>query len=69
MLGKYEDDVWLGQTGRRARSSPGEWPVAYHGTRESNLKGIVGNGLLTAKGKRFRWAIFGFLLYELIWKL
>ncbi len=53
VVGKYEDDVWLGQAGNRTQSSPGEWPVAYHGTHEDNLEGIVGSGFLLEKCKRF----------------
>ncbi|KAE9547448.1 hypothetical protein FO519_009340 [Halicephalobus sp. NKZ332] len=41
VLGKYKDDKWLGSHGN---TSMGEWPVAYHGTRESNALDIVKHG-------------------------
>uniref|UniRef100_A0A1X7TNK0 Ubiquitin-like domain-containing protein n=1 Tax=Amphimedon queenslandica TaxID=400682 RepID=A0A1X7TNK0_AMPQE len=32
--GQYENDIWLGAPHHRTESSPGEWPVSYHGTKE-----------------------------------
>lgn len=32
--GKYENDIWLGAPHHRTESSPGEWPVSYHGTKK-----------------------------------
>lgn len=61
MLGKYEDDIWLGQSGDRTRSSEGEWPVAYHGTHEVNVRNIVREGLRLDKGKRFVYALINFM--------
>jgi len=34
VLGKYENDRWLGGKGFRPDE---EWPVAYHGTKEVNV--------------------------------
>ena len=44
VLSKYHDDEWLGQGGWRNESSPGEWPVSYHGTKIQNVSNIVNEG-------------------------
>jgi len=44
VLGKYEDDVWLGPKGTRAESTAGEWPVSYHGTGKINQRNIAEYG-------------------------
>ncbi|XP_031551800.1 uncharacterized protein LOC116289052 [Actinia tenebrosa] len=49
VIGKYEDDVWLGQQGWRDESSPGEWPVSYYGTKIENVPSIVAGGYDTNK--------------------
>ncbi|XP_068671825.1 uncharacterized protein [Montipora foliosa] len=49
VIKKYEDDVWLGQAGWRDLSSPGEWPVSYHGTKIYNVPSIVKGGYDTSK--------------------
>lgn len=42
VLGKYPgDEVWLGMN-----NSPGEWAVAYHGTKSHAVRGITDGGLL-----------------------
>ncbi|KAL1255896.1 hypothetical protein QQF64_013957 [Cirrhinus molitorella] len=39
---KYPDgNAWLGTVGWRNRSSPGEWPVSYHGTDLTGAEGII----------------------------
>ena len=35
VLGKYDEDDWLGEYGNRTESTPGEWPVAYHGLKNN----------------------------------
>lgn len=51
--GKYENDRWLGGPGYRTHSSPGEWPVSYHGTTNGDsLHGIVKEGYDSRKWKR-----------------
>ena len=50
--GKYEDDVWLGAPGARTRSSPGEWPVSYHGTGKFGITGIAKDGYDSKKLER-----------------
>jgi hypothetical protein len=43
---KYQDgQVWLGMN-----NSPGEWAVAYHGTKSRGARGIVDQGLLHSFG-------------------
>ena len=41
VLGKYENDIWLGQTGD---SSKGEWAVTYHGTKSEVFNNIADEG-------------------------
>ena len=44
VLDKYPDgNAWLGSNGWRSRSSPGEWPVSFHGTSIKEAKGIAGS--------------------------
>ena len=52
VIEKYEDDVWLGEGGWRDESSPGEWPVSYHGTKINNVPSIVEGGYDTSKCRR-----------------
>lgn len=49
---KFKDDEWLGKCGNRTESSPGEWPVSYHGTNRKNVEGISTQGYRLSKGKR-----------------
>ena len=44
VLGKYENDAWLGSDGIRTKGDPGEWPVSYHGTNSTSAKLIVKQG-------------------------
>ena len=53
VLGKYGGDTWLGKKGYRVDSSPGEWPVSYHGTAIGNTGNIAQEGYDLSKGKRF----------------
>ncbi|KAI4871472.1 hypothetical protein NFI96_008979, partial [Prochilodus magdalenae] len=39
---KYPDgNTWLGSAGWRSHSSPGEWPVSFHGTSIDGARGIT----------------------------
>ena len=49
--GKYGSDQWLGEDGIREGSSPGEWPVTYHGTSEAAAKSIAEYGYDNGKCK------------------
>ena len=55
VLGRFENDVWLGEQGQRFQSSKGEWPVSYHGTGESASGSIAQDGYQLSKGKRFMY--------------
>lgn len=55
VVGKYENDVWLGEQGQRFHSSKGEWPVSYHGTAESASGNIAQDGYQLSKGRRFKF--------------
>ncbi|KAI1696971.1 poly(ADP-ribose) polymerase catalytic domain-containing protein [Ditylenchus destructor] len=55
VLDKYSDNSWLGASGNRTHSDAKEWPVAYHGTKEMNVSGILTEGLILAKGRRFHF--------------
>ena len=44
VVGKYDNDEWLGPDGIRTEESPGEWPVCYHGTNISNVGPIATGG-------------------------
>ena len=55
VLGRFEDNKWLGQKGQRYGSSDGEWPVSYHGTGESASGSITQDGYKLSKGKRFKF--------------
>ncbi|CAB1434909.1 unnamed protein product [Pleuronectes platessa] len=43
VLDKYPGTTWLGTRYRSIQSSPGEWPVSYHGTSKTGAEGIIGN--------------------------
>ena len=53
VLGRFDNEHWLGEQGQRAGSSKGEWPVSYHGTGESASGSIAQDGYNLSKGKRF----------------
>uniref|UniRef100_A0A914PDT9 Ubiquitin-like domain-containing protein n=1 Tax=Panagrolaimus davidi TaxID=227884 RepID=A0A914PDT9_9BILA len=53
VTGKYSDNKWLGCTG----NDEDEWPVAYHGTEESNTLSITKNGFDLSKCKRFAYGL------------
>ena len=61
VLGRFENDQWLGEQGQRFESSKGEWPVSYHGTGESATGSIAQDGYMLSKGKRF---LFGRGIYS-----
>ena len=52
VIGKYEDEVWLGEKGWRDYSSPGEWIVSYHGTEKNNIPSIITDGYDNKKSVR-----------------
>lgn len=54
VLGKYSNNVWLGQPGLRFGPSTGEWAVSYHGTKVDNIGSIADSGFDHSKSKRQR---------------
>ena len=50
---KYENNTWLGGGGIRTASTPGEWPVSYHGTTKKGAEGIASEGYDIKFGTRF----------------
>ncbi|CAF1426154.1 unnamed protein product, partial [Rotaria sordida] len=53
---KYKDgSAWLGSS-----NGPGEWPVAFHGTKSTAVKGITEQGLLVSSVKK------DYMIYEAI---
>ena len=60
---KYGDNVWLGGTGGgiRTESTPGEWPVSFHGTKKDSVPGIAKQGYLLSMSKR---EVYGRGLYS-----
>ena len=52
VMGRFENDNWLGEKGERFHSSEDEWPVSYHGTGESASGSIAQDGYSLSKGKR-----------------
>ena len=53
VVGRFDDDKWLGEKGYRTHSTDGEWPVSYHGTGESATGSIAQDGYRLSKGNRF----------------
>ena len=62
VLGKYDDDDWLGEYRNRTESTPGEWPVAYHGLQDHSVwPSIARGGYDLGRSKR---ALFGRGIYS-----
>ncbi len=58
VVGKYDDDSWLGPNGIRTDSSVKEWPVSYHGTKVGRVASIVGEGLKIGPGDVYGKGIY-----------
>jgi hypothetical protein len=52
VLGRYNNDVWLGNPGIRTDSTSGEWAVSYHGTTSESIGPISSRGYDTGKCTR-----------------
>ena len=54
---KYEDTQWIGglRGTSRTQGVDKEWPVTYHGTKDTFVKDIAARGYDLNKGKRFRY--------------
>ena len=55
VIGKYDDDDWLGPMGARKESCSKEWPVSYHGTNKDGETGIAEEGYKLSKSVRSRY--------------
>ncbi len=58
VLGRYENDVWLGPNGIRTHSVRREWPVSYHGTKRESVDGILESGLFPGKRKVYGQGVY-----------
>ena len=55
VLGKYENDIWLGHTGD---SSKGEWAVTYHGTKFNVFNNIADEGYKIGNGEAYGRGVY-----------
>ena len=62
------DDTWLGPNGIRTESTTNEWPVTYHGTYMTNVKGIVEEGLEPGWRKQFGPGVYSSPSIEMVSK-
>ena len=62
------DDTWLGPNGIRTESTTNEWPVTYHGTYMTNVKGIVEEGLVPGWRKKFGPGVYSSPSIEMVSK-
>ena len=56
VLGKYENNVWLGVSERQSETASvnGEWPVAYHGTNKDAVERFCKyGGALRSRGRYY----------------
>ncbi|XP_047195980.1 uncharacterized protein LOC118109523 isoform X1 [Hippoglossus stenolepis] len=58
VLDKYCGNTWLGTTYRGTQSSPGEWPVSYHGTSKKGADGIIGDHYEPGPGQVYGRGIY-----------
>ena len=61
-------DSWLGPDGIRMDSTTSEWPVTYHGTYMTNVKGIVEEGLVPGWRKQFGPGVYSSPSIEMVSK-
>ena len=57
MKDKYDDTEWIGgiRGTTRTKGVDKEWPVTYHGTKDTFAKDIAARGYDLNKGKRFKY--------------
>ncbi|XP_060932561.1 uncharacterized protein LOC133009166 [Limanda limanda] len=58
VLDKYPGTTWLGTTHRSTQSSPGEWPVSYHGTSNTGASDIIGDHYEPGSGQSYGRGIY-----------
>ena len=69
VVGKYENDVWLGPNGIRTSQASGEWPVSYHGTDISKDEKIVKEGYIPGSEGKFGIGIYTSPSLEMVERL
>ena len=69
VIGKYENDAWLGPDGLRTKEDPGEWPVSYHGTDSTSAKLIVKQGYKSGPRMMFGKGIYTSPSLEMVERL
>ena len=69
VVGKYDDDAWLGPNGIRTEEAPGEWPVSYHGTNMKSAKMILKEGYKAGPRQLFGRGIYTSPSLEMIERL
>ncbi|XP_047453154.1 uncharacterized protein LOC125015381 [Mugil cephalus] len=58
VLNKYDDNRWLGSQYRTTQSTPGEWPVSYHGTSKQGAEGIIAGYYQPGPGQAYGRGIY-----------
>ena len=69
VLGKYENDDWLGPDGNRTSQASGEWPVSYFGTDISSAEKIVKEGYKVGPRAKFGKGIYTSPSLEMVERL
>ena len=69
VLGRYENDEWLGPDGIRTSQASGEWPVSYHGTDIRYAEKIVEEGYKPGPGAKFGIGIYTSPSLEMVERL
>ena len=69
VVGKYDDDTWLGPNGIRTEEAPGEWPVSYHGTNVKSAKMILIEGFRPGQRQLFGKGIYTSPSLEMVERL
>ena len=58
VVGKYQNDDWLGPNGIRTDEAPGEWVVSYHGTNMRSANMILKEGYKPGPGAAYGKGIY-----------
>ena len=69
VVGKYQNDDWLGPDGIRTGEARGEWPVSYHGTNMSNANMILKEGYKQGPGALYGEGIYTSPNLEMVQRL
>ena len=69
VVGKYDDDAWLGPNGIRTEEAPGEWPVSYQGTNMKSARMILKAGYKAGPRQLFGRGIYTSPSLEMVERL